>query len=240
MSRRGLVLAFALVFPSVMTWVSFVALAESGTRGAAFRVAYVAGKVVQFGLPVVFVGLTAPGQLRPALPTMRGLGLGLAFGLLVAAGIGGLYLFWLRGNPLVGETPDRLHAILLRYGIETPAEFVVLACVIAVGHSLLEEYYWRWFVYFGLRRLLPAWAALVVGSLGFMAHHVILLAVYFPGPQAFATLVVPFALAVAVGGAFWCWLYERSGTFYAPWLSHLVVDAALMAVGYDLVMCYWA
>jgi membrane protease YdiL (CAAX protease family) len=234
------VLLFALVFPSVMTWAYFVALPEIESRpGPAFQVVYGIAKAVQLGLPLVFFWRTAPDQLRPSAPTTRGLGLGLLFGVVVAAGIGGLYAVWLRGHPLIAEAPAKIHAILVRMHVETPGHFLMLAAALAIGHSLLEEYYWRWFVYFGLRRLLPFWPALLVGCAGFMAHHVILLAVYFPGPTAFVVLVVPFSLAVAVGGAFWSWLYERSGSFYAPWLSHLIVDAALMAVGYDLVAGYW-
>ena len=40
---------------------------------------------------------------------------------------------------------------------------------------------------------------------------------------------------VATGGAVWAWLYERTGSLWAAWLSHLLVDTAIMAVGYDLV-----
>src|SRR5205823_3149943 len=149
------------------------------------------------------------------------------FGAVVAAGIGVLYAWWLHGHPLIPDAPERIHAILVRMHVDTPARFLALAGAVAVVHSLLEEYYWRWFVYFGLRRLLPFWPALLLGAAGFMAHHILLLMVYFPGPEAFVVLVVPFSLAVAVGGGFWSWLYERSGSFYAPWLSHLLVDAAL-------------
>jgi membrane protease YdiL (CAAX protease family) len=41
--------------------------------------------------------------------------------------------------------------------------------------------------------------------------------------------------SVAVGGALWAWLYRRSGSLLGPWLSHMLVDAALMAAGWDMV-----
>jgi hypothetical protein len=56
-----------------------------------------------------------------------------------------------------------------------------------------------------------------------------------PGTEAFFTLVVPFSLCVAAGGAFWAWLYHRSGSLFAAWISHLQVDVAIMAVGYEMV-----
>ena len=99
-------------------------------------------------------------------------------------------------------------------------------------HSLLEEYYWRWFVFRQLRRLVPLWPAIVVSALGFMGHHVIVLSEFFKEAPWLAWL---FSSAVAVGGVFWAWLYERTGSLFGPWLSHLLIDAGIFWVGYDLV-----
>ena len=44
-----------------------------------------------------------------------------------------------------------------------------------------------------------------------------------------------FSLAIAIGGAAWAWLYHRSGSLVGPWLSHLLVDAAIFVIGYHLV-----
>ena len=68
-----------------------------------------------------------------------------------------------------------------------------------------------------------------------MAHHVIVLAVLFPGIWQFFTLALPLSLCVGVGGAVWCWLYQRTGSLYAPWISHMLIDAAIMFIGYDMV-----
>src|SRR5439155_785789 len=81
----------------------------------------------------------------------------------------------------------------------------------------------------------PLGAAAALSALAFTAHHVVVLAVYFPGPTEFLTVVLPFALCVGVGGAVWAWLYDRAQSLYAPWLSHLIIDAAILVVGYDLV-----
>lgn len=66
-----------------------------------------------------------------------------------------------------------------------------------------------------------------------MAHHVIVLGMFFP--NHFWTAAVPFSICIAVGGAFWAWLYDRTGSIYSPWISHLLVDLAILAIGYDLV-----
>jgi membrane protease YdiL (CAAX protease family) len=102
----------------------------------------------------------------------------------------------------------------------------------SIAHSLLEEYYWRWFVFSQLRRLIPLAPAIVVSALGFTAHHVLVLAHYFGWTSPLTLL---FSASVAVGGAFWAWLYERTGSLLGPWLSHLVIDAGIFFIGFKLV-----
>jgi hypothetical protein len=161
--------------------------------------------------------------LRPAL----------IFGLAVAAVMLGAYFGALRGTSLLAKTPEMLRHKLEQVNMATPPRYVVLAVFVVAAHSLLEEYYWRWFVFGGLRQFLPLTPAMVLSSLAFMAHHVVVLYVYLPGK--FWTAVLPFALAIAVGGAVWAWLYERNGSLGAPWLSHLIIDAAIFAIGWDLL-----
>jgi membrane protease YdiL (CAAX protease family) len=122
---------------------------------------------------------------------------------------------------------------LQEVNMATPARYALLALFIVVAHSLLEEYYWRWFVFGHLRQLMRWTPALVLASLAFMAHHVIVLYVYLPGK--FWSAALPLSLAIAVGGAVWAWLYERSGGIWSPWLSHLLIDAGIFIIGWDLL-----
>jgi membrane protease YdiL (CAAX protease family) len=155
-----------------------------------------------------------------------------AFGLAVSAAIWLLYAVFLRDWLIRIGTPQKVLAKLHECGAATPAMFLLLTVFLAGIHALLEEYYWRWFVFGRLRRVLPVAAAIAVSSVGFMAHHVVVLDAFLPGH--FLTAAVPFALCVGVGGAAWAWLYERTGSIASVWLSHLLVDAAIMLVGYDL------
>ena len=133
------------------------------------------------------------------------------------------------------ETPAKILAKFKEMGLDSVAGFLTVAVFYCVCHSLLEEYYWRWFVFGWLTRHLRFWPALVLASLGFMAHHVVVLAVYFPGVRNFFALALPLALCVGIGGGAWCWLYHKTGSLIATWLSHLLIDAAIMWIGYDLV-----
>jgi uncharacterized protein len=232
--RDAAALAFAMTFPTLMSWVYFVALAgEAGKPNPAVAAAFAAGKALQFSFPLLYVWWFDRAALRLGGPTARGLGLGLLFGLLVSLGMFALYALWLRDSPLATATPQLILAKLRDFGLATPLGFLGIALFISAAHSLLEEYYFRWFIFGRLRRFWSLWPSVAVSALAFMAHHVVVLAVYFPWE-----VVVPFSLCVAVGGAAWAWLYERTRSLYAPWLSHLVIDVAIMTIGYDLVRAY--
>jgi membrane protease YdiL (CAAX protease family) len=193
---------------------------------------YVVGKCAQFALPVAFCLLVERRWPRWRRPRFAGLALGLAFGLAVAGGMLGLYYAEVRHWPALERAPNLVRGKLREFGITTGGGYLLFAAFLVVAHSLLEEYYWRWFVFGRLRRQIPEMAALVLSSLAFMAHHVLVLNVFLAG--YFWTAVVPFSLAIAVGGAVWAWLYARTDSVWSSWLSHLLVDAAIFVVGWDL------
>lgn len=243
MSRNGMALVFAMVYPSLMAWLYFVMLAGNASekpttpppRSPTVVAAYSAAKVIQFAFPLIWVLAVERRRLGLAPPTAIGLLAGLAFGLAVGGLILAVYWALVRdGRVIPLDVPvGRLRIKIAEFGLGTPAAYIAFGFFLAVIHSFLEEYYWRWFVFGGLQKMMPLAAALIISSVAFMAHHVIDLAVFFPG--YFWTVVLPMAAAVGIGGAFWAWLYARTGSLYAPWLSHLLVDAAIMTVGYDLI-----
>ena len=244
MKREWSALIFAMTFPTLMTWFYFVVLARPisltpiesisrtpGNPGA--QAAYAIGKVIQFSFPLLFVVIFEPSRLRPGRPNFKGIGMGIGFGLLVGAGMAALYLAglqsWLAGT----GAATMIRIKIEEFSASSPIRYAALASFLTVAHSLLEEYYWRWFVFGRLRRLVTFPTAVALSSVAFMAHHVIVLGRFFPND--FWSAVVPLSLCIAAGGAFWAWLYERSGSVYAPWVSHLLVDVVVLAVGYDLV-----
>lgn len=233
-TRDQFALAFAMLFPVCMAWLYFVALAtEQAQANSAVQVAFAVGKLVQGLFPALYVWWFERERLVLRRPTFDGLALGAGFGLLAGAAIVGLYFLWFKSSPLLGHTPQKILHKLQESGMASPGAYLGMSVFYCVAHSLFEEYYWRWFVFGTLRRHVSAAGANVLSSLGFMLHHVVILGVFFPG--RFWTLALPFSLGVAVGGAVWAWIYHRTGSLYAAWLSHALIDAALMAVGYDMV-----
>jgi uncharacterized protein len=230
----GLLLATALVLPTLATWLYFYAMAGTET----VRWIYTGSKFVQFALVLPWFAArkrehAAQGGTadRARWPWWTGAEIGVAFGLAVVLLGVALYVGVLRDSALMIPAAAQIRGKLADMGVATPAGYLAMAVFLSGIHSLLEEFYWRWFVYGGLRRMTPDGAALATSSLGFMAHHVLVLAAFFPGQWSW---VAVFSLSVAVGGAAWAWLYRKSGSLLGPWLSHLVVDAGVMAIGYDL------
>jgi membrane protease YdiL (CAAX protease family) len=241
-SRRTewLALFFACTYPTLLTLVYFIWLASVGST--AQQAAYSIGKIIQFGFPLVWVAHFCRESLRWPKFNTRGLAQGIAFGLMIAAGIFALYFGHYRAAGTFAAAGDKMLHELSGIGVTSPVIYAGVAIFYSLLHSLLEEYYWRWFVFGRLRNLIPLWLAIIISSLAFMGHHVVVLGLYFgwKGPEI--DLVFPFipwthffALATAVGGAYWAWLYNKTGSIYGPWASHLLIDAAIFAVGYDLI-----
>lgn len=226
------ILFVTALLPTLVTLAYFVVLA--GGPAILQKGVFGFGKIVQFLIPVVWVGLVCrqPWKLRSF--TTRGLGEGVGFGLLVFAAMMLLYFVFLQYGPLgpqsraVEGIRDRIGA----FGIENPVLYVLFGLFYFAVHSGLEEYYWRWFVFGQLNRRLGFVAALLLSSLGFMAHHVVILGTYF----GFAHWMTWFgSFAVSVGGAYWCWSYRRFDTIWAAWISHGLVDAAIFSIGFHIV-----
>lgn len=227
---RGAIV-FALVLPTAVTLVYFVAL--DGASAWQQKTAFGIGKTLQFAFPLGWVLLVQQRRPRLVWPEWRGLAEGAAFGLAVAGLMAALYWLWLKPQGLFDQPAQEAREKIASFGVDSLAAYVTLALFYAAIHSLLEEYYFRWFVFGQLARWTSAGWAVGISSVGFAAHHVPVLAHYFTWTSALTWL---FVAGVAIGGAVWAWLYQRQGSLWGPWLSHAIVDAAIFVIGYDLVM----
>ncbi len=221
-------IALALFLPSAVTWVYFIALADAAAQGAASAI----GKGVQFSLPVVWVFWICRQKPQWRWPEMTDLLLGFASGTAIALAMAGLYFFWMRHEPLFITAIEPIRNKVTGFGIDALWKYLALTVFYALVHSLLEEYYWRWFVFAQLRKLIPLTPAIVISSIAFAAHHVLVLGHYF-GYMSVLTWL--FSLGVAIGGVIWAWQFERTGRLWGIWLSHLLVDAAIFLIGLHLI-----
>jgi len=222
---------FALVYPTLLTIVYFILLAKSSTTLQ--QGTYAVGKLIQFAFPAIWIVGVRRQQItwsRPRRMDFIGgglLGLGLLLGALV------LYRFVAKPAGFFdGTAGEAIRQKITGFGVASVPRYAVLATFYSLVHSLFEEYYWRWFVFARLRRLLSLPAAIGVSSLGFMAHHVCIVSVFFGW---FSPMSILLSAAVAIGGVLFAAIYQRTNSLYAPWFSHAFVDAAIFFVGYDLM-----
>ncbi|MDX1945593.1 MAG: CPBP family intramembrane glutamic endopeptidase [Pirellulaceae bacterium] len=224
------VVAVALVLPTAVTWLYFVAL--DGQPEVLQKGAYGVGKTIQFVLPAVWIWLVRHEPMAWPTFAWRDAVVGIAFGLAVLGAMVGLYFFWFQPAGLFDQAAVEARAKLAAFGVSRLGSYIALAAFYSIGHSLLEEYYWRWFVFRQLARGVTLPAAIAISSLGFMAHHVLVLGKFFGYDSPLTWL---FSAGVAIGGAVWAWLYAKSGSLLGPWLSHAVVDATIFVIGWNLV-----
>jgi membrane protease YdiL (CAAX protease family) len=216
----------ALFLPFVASVFYFVLLENSPVT----RVAYALTKLFTIAWPLIAVFLI---ERRPRTANRGDRWRALPLGLLTGVIIGGAILLayhvpalhaYARG--FAGDIRGKLADL----GVHTRGQYFAFCAFLAVIHSLIEEYYWRWYVFGSLARVWPLGISSAVASLAFAGHHYVVLGCYFDFTGAFV-----FGSAVGVGGALWCWMFQRQRTLAGTWLSHGLVDAAIFLVGYDLI-----
>lgn len=231
-------LCFAMVFPSVMALTSFVLVAESDHQVNLVRQFVIpGGKVLQFVLPLFFILYLQNVQIFATRLWKRSWHWGILSGLLIALVMVFLFHLGVSDTPYARDFATRLYTFLVETNLNSRAGFLMLGAFTAFVHSFLEEYYWRWFVFRALTlriRLIPA---MMLSSLAFMSYHTILLTFYLP--NEFWTVVVPTSLAIGGLGFFWAWLYYRTGSLISVWLSHCLVDCAMIYAEYQLLEPFW-
>ncbi len=108
--------------------------------------------------------------------------------------------------------------------------YLLFALLLSVVHSLIEEYYWRWFVFGRLKMVLNIYGAHILAGVSFAAHHTVIATQLFPVFWGF----VLGALAGA-GGIVWSVMYDRQRTIAGAWICHLIVDLGIMAIGHKIL-----
>ena len=226
----GGAILFALAYPTVLTYVYFVYLTSAPQLVQ--HVVFGGGKILQFGFPLFWVLVIERQRLKLGSVSAREIVAGLGFGLLIGAAMWALYYFWLVPTGIMNVAAEPIRAKVSDFGIDSLWKYAAFGLFYTLAHSLAEEYYWRWYVFAQSTRVMSVGVANLVSSLGFTAHHIILLGTFFGYGNAITWI---FSAAIAVGGAVWAWMYQRDRSLYPVWLSHALVDAAIFSIGYHLV-----
>jgi len=194
--------------------------------GAVGNAVYLLGKGVLYGMPLIWLCFVVREPFGLS-PLRKG---GLGFGALSGAALGvfilAIYGLWARD----ALDPAPLLAAAARSGFDTPGRYLLMSLGLSTVNALLEEYAFRWFLYGRCRTLFGVRRGAIIGALVFTAHHVIVLRTFFDWP-----IVLLGSAGVFVGGLVWTWCYERYGSIWPGFLSHVLADVAIMAIGWDLM-----
>jgi membrane protease YdiL (CAAX protease family) len=222
-ARWSAVASLALVIPapSIGALVSFWLF-----PGPIGLVTYAVCKAVLYLTPALWSRFVDGERWSWSPPRKGGFGIGIALGLLIGALIWAAYL--LLGDRAIDMGPFR--EVLEKNQLSTPMRFLVAAAWLSFVNALLEEYVFRWFITTRFAAIAPR-AAIWLSAGAFTMHHVIVLLKYLPVPSTILA-----SAGIFVGGLLWSWLYRRSESVWPPYVSHAIVDLAVMGVGYWALM----
>jgi len=116
------------------------------------------------------------------------------------------------------------------FDLNNPILFVLFGFYIFLLNSLIEEYYWRYFIFSGLKLKLNAIISAVISSIAFTFHHTMILNNYFP-----VHLNAFLSFLVFLAGFVWCMIFYKTKSIIGPWVSHIIVDIIIVVFGYKLL-----
>lgn len=180
--------------------------------------------VLLLALPIALAALALRLRfLRGAPVTVRSLLPGFMLGLIASAGV-------FLGYALFGHLVDFasvLGELETKLGIRAE-NFIYVALYVTVINSLLEELFFRGFIFLGLLPYSRVFAYLFSASL-FAVYHVAIIGTWFSPVLMALALFSLFAVGIVFN-----WINERSGHFYNSWLAHAMADFAIVLIGFRL------
>lgn len=152
---------------------------------------------------------------------MLGVGSGLLFFLFIYGGLHWLHIYLL--------DIDQLRVLLWEWGFSGSGE-IWLVLILLVANPILEEVYWRGYIYEKLRRDGTAKYAILVTSTFYTLYHLLSVIPIF---EDFFGLIA--AVPVFIAGTFWGYIREKTGSITAAIIGHVLSDMGIIFVYWFLV-----
>ena len=150
---------------------------------------------------------------------------GIIIGLLMFGII--LAVYWLLLRQWIDV--DFVRAKLKQVGNLDRQAFVFGGAYFILINALIEEYFWRWFIYSRCEDLVSSKIAVFLSAVFFTLHHTIGLIVF---TNLRVTLVG--TIAVFVAGVLWSEYYRRYRSIWGNYFSHAIADLALHIVAWQV------
>lgn len=178
------------------------------------------------GLPLIVTGLWRLTSLKELFRFRKK-------GFLIALGLGlGIYVLILGAFFLLRDFFDfsNVAGSLTENAGVTKDNFLYVSLYISFANSLLEEFFFRGYVFRNMAKLSSRLWAYGVSSVLFAAYHIAMMLGWF-GFGLNALIM----LGLTVGGLIFNWLNEKLGCIYASWLTHMFANFAINTIGFLLL-----
>lgn len=154
-------------------------------------------------------------------------------GFFTALGLGlGIYALILGGYFLLKNVFDfsGIADSLTENAGVTKDNFLYVSLYISFVNSLLEEFFFRGFLFRNLKNHAKPATAYGVSAVLFATYHIAMMIGWFSfGLNALVLL------GLTVGGLIFNWLNERLGCIYGSWLTHMFANFAINTIGFLLL-----
>ena len=122
---------------------------------------------------------------------------------------------------------DNIKERLLESISVNKSNFVIISIYISFVNSLLEEFFFRGFIFLGLKKLGKRIYAHIISGLAFAIYHVAIMFNWFNW-QLFIVAI----LGLFIGGILFNYLNEENENIYSSWLVHMFANFAINTVGF--------
>ncbi|WP_200816456.1 CPBP family intramembrane glutamic endopeptidase [Salirhabdus sp. Marseille-P4669] len=128
---------------------------------------------------------------------------------------------YINTDDIISDLKTRLHI--------TPEIYLFIAAYITFGNSLLEEFYFRGFIFLNIYQTNYKWFAYLFSAALFAVYHVAIFATWFN-----RWLILLALVGLFIVGIIFNWLNTKSNNFLNSWLLHILADIAVVSIGYYL------
>ncbi|MBB6453828.1 membrane protease YdiL (CAAX protease family) [Salirhabdus euzebyi] len=128
---------------------------------------------------------------------------------------------FINAETIISDLKNRLHI--------TPEIYIFIALYITFGNSLLEEFYFRGFIFLKIYQTNHKKLAYVFSAALFAIYHVAIFINWFN-----IWLIMLALIGLFTVGLIFNWLNTKSNNFLNSWILHILADIAIVAIGFYL------
>lgn len=152
---------------------------------------------------------------------LLGFGSGLLFFLFIYGGLHWLHIYFI--------DIDQLRDLLWEWGFSGQGE-IWLVLILLMVNPILEEVYWRGFIYEKLRKEGTAKFAILMTSAFYTLYHLLSVIPIFNGFYGLAAVIPVF-----IAGLIWGYMRERTGSITAAIIGHVLGDMGIIFVYWFII-----